>query len=83
MIYAITFVIAALGIFELYIWRESKKALYLAWKREFERELGSSREKVDEIVIRELYDSTMTPKEAVEYYLETTELCAKTEKQLD
>ncbi len=77
MIYAAAFILMAVLVFEIVIVSQSKKALYNAWKREFERELSSA-EKVDEIVIRELFETTQSPKSAAEYYLETKELCKQT-----
>lgn len=70
MIYASAVILASVLLFEILVIKDSKKALYNAWKREFERELGSSPEKVDDIVIRELYETKQSPKSAAEYYKE-------------
>ncbi len=71
---ALIFVITALIAFEIFIVSDSKKAHYEAWKHEFERELDDI---VDDIIIRDLYDQTMSPKEAVEVYKELKEACEK------
>lgn len=65
------FILTALVIFDIVVLSKLKKNAYIVWKQEFEQELGSSAEKVDEIIIRELYDTTQSPKSAAEYYLET------------
>lgn len=78
MIYPIIFVIAVLIVFELYIWRDAKKAHYNALKREFERELDQPPPNNDDDIIRDFYDTGESPKVCAYWYKESKRkaLCA-------
>lgn len=69
-LYFIGFIITALIVFDVVVIAQSKKSHYELWKREFERLCGDL---VDDVIIRDLYDQTMSPKEAVEIYKELKE----------